>query len=72
MQWDSGGLTLTVQVEIGIIISPVVGGEALHIRQAVLAHNLREEVRDVTLTFHIGEYTISIRVWKRKNRHSAK
>ena len=71
MQWDSGGLTLTVQVEIGIIISPVEG-ETLHIRQAVLAHNLREEVRDVTLTFHIGEYTISIRVWKRKNRHSAK
>ena len=37
-----------------------------------LAHDLRKEVRDVTLTIRIGKYTVSIRVWKRKNRHSAK
>ena len=48
-----------------------VGEKTLHIRQAVWS-NLRKEVRHVTLTFHIGDYTIVIRVWKRKNRHSAK
>ena len=49
-----------------------MGEETLHIRQAVWPNTSGEEVRHVTLTIRIGNYTVSIRVWKRRNRHSAK
>lgn len=62
---------MTVDGEIGIIVSPL-GGERRCTFGRRFGQILRKGVRRVTLTFHIGEYTVTIKVWKRKNRHSAK
>lgn len=46
--------------------------EALHIRQAVFGLLPPKGGEGMRLTIHIGTFTVTIIVKKRKNRHSAK
>ena len=46
--------------------------EALHIRQAVFGLLPPKGGKGMRLTIHIGTFTVTIIVKKRKNRHSAK
>lgn len=62
---------MTVDGEIGIIVSPLRGRGAAH-SAGGFGYNLREGVRHVRLTIHIGKFTVTIIVKKRGNRHSGK
>lgn len=63
---------MTVDGEIGIIVSPPQGGRGAAHSAGGFGYNLREGVRHVRLTIHIGKFTVTIIVKKRGNRHSGK
>ena len=54
------------------MVLPHKAAEALHIRQAVFGLLPPKGGEGMRLTIHIGTFTVTIIVKKRKNRHSAK
>ena len=47
-------------------------GRALQSYGRRFGYILREEVRPVRITFHVGDFTVTIMIKKRRNRHSGK
>ena len=47
-------------------------GRALQAYGRRFGYILREEVRLMRITFHVGDFTVTIMIKKRRNRHSAK
>jgi len=72
---DSHSWVTIRYIELLLLISDRIdvriNKEMSHKRQAV-GYTIRKEVRPMRITFHIFEFTITIIVKQRKNRHSAK
>ena len=47
-------------------------GRALQSYGRRFGYILREEVRLVRITFHVGDFTVTIMIKRRRNRHSGK
>ena len=65
---------LTKSGVFGIIKKPPAreAGRALQSYGRRFGYILREEVRPVRITFHVGDFTVTIMIKKRRNRHSGK
>ena len=48
------------------------GGKALHKTAGGSAYHFRKEVKLMRITIHIGIFTVTIIIKKRKNRHPAR
>jgi len=65
---------LTKSAAFGIIKKPPAreAGRALQSYGRRFGYILRKEVRLMRITFHVKDYTVTIMIKRRRNRHSGK
>ncbi len=65
---------MTKSAAFGIIKKPPAreAGRALQSYGRRFGYILRKEVRLMRITFHVKDYTVTIMIKRRRNRHSAK